>query len=139
MTKRRGVLFVLVALAAAACSSAYGSEAPGDAATATSSPSGAATGPADLTAALRAITDQPKYEQSDWGYVVLDEETGEVLASRERRQDVRPRLDDEELRGLRRAPPLRRTTTGSARPSTGSGRSRAARWTETSCWSARVT
>lgn len=41
----------------------------------------APTGPADLTAALAAIEDLPKYAASDWGYIAIDQETGEVLAS----------------------------------------------------------
>jgi PBP4 family serine-type D-alanyl-D-alanine carboxypeptidase len=48
--------------------------------TATTDPTGP-TGPAALTAALLAIEHGTRYEQSDWGYLVLDQETGEVLAS----------------------------------------------------------
>ena len=48
---------------------------------ASTSPHGAATGPATLTAALAAIENVPKYEPSDWGYVVLDENSGDVIAA----------------------------------------------------------
>jgi serine-type D-Ala-D-Ala carboxypeptidase/endopeptidase (penicillin-binding protein 4) len=34
-----------------------------------------------LTAALAEIENQPKYQASDWGYSVLDQKTGEVLAA----------------------------------------------------------
>jgi D-alanyl-D-alanine carboxypeptidase/D-alanyl-D-alanine-endopeptidase (penicillin-binding protein 4) len=34
-----------------------------------------------LTATLAEIENQPKYQASDWGYSVLDQETGEVLAA----------------------------------------------------------
>lgn len=40
-----------------------------------------ATGPADLTAAIAAIEGKSKYESSDWGYIAIDQESGEVLAS----------------------------------------------------------
>jgi D-alanyl-D-alanine carboxypeptidase len=43
--------------------------------------SGVAAGPSDLTRALLAIEQGPRYQQSDWGYLVLDQNTGEVLAS----------------------------------------------------------
>jgi D-alanyl-D-alanine carboxypeptidase/D-alanyl-D-alanine-endopeptidase (penicillin-binding protein 4) len=42
---------------------------------------GGATGPAALTAALVAIENQPKYEPADWGYSVMDEQTGDVIAA----------------------------------------------------------
>lgn len=35
----------------------------------------------ELTAALAEIENQPKYQASDWGYSVLDQKTGEVLAA----------------------------------------------------------
>ena len=38
-------------------------------------------GPSDLTTALLAIEQGPRYPQSDWGYLALDQKTGEVLAS----------------------------------------------------------
>jgi D-alanyl-D-alanine carboxypeptidase/D-alanyl-D-alanine-endopeptidase (penicillin-binding protein 4) len=82
VTKRWGVPLVLLALAAAACSSAYANEPSSGGARTVDPPSGTPTGPTDLVAALQAITDEPEYAQSDWGYVVLDEGTGEVLVSR---------------------------------------------------------
>jgi serine-type D-Ala-D-Ala carboxypeptidase/endopeptidase (penicillin-binding protein 4) len=42
---------------------------------------GGATGPATLTAALAAIENLPKYKPADWGYSVLDQESGEVIAA----------------------------------------------------------
>jgi D-alanyl-D-alanine carboxypeptidase/D-alanyl-D-alanine-endopeptidase (penicillin-binding protein 4) len=42
---------------------------------------GGATGPEALTAALVAIEIQPKYEPADWGYSVLDQNSGEVIAA----------------------------------------------------------
>jgi len=47
----------------------------------TTSAPGSTPGPAGLTAALAKIQDQPRYQPSDWGYSVLDQETGEVLAA----------------------------------------------------------
>lgn len=41
----------------------------------------AVTGPQNLTSALAAIEDLPRYSQSTWGYEVQDQKTGEVLAS----------------------------------------------------------
>jgi D-alanyl-D-alanine carboxypeptidase/D-alanyl-D-alanine-endopeptidase (penicillin-binding protein 4) len=41
----------------------------------------ASTGPQDLTTALAAIENQSRYDHSTWGYQVLDQETGQVLAS----------------------------------------------------------
>jgi D-alanyl-D-alanine carboxypeptidase/D-alanyl-D-alanine-endopeptidase (penicillin-binding protein 4) len=44
--------------------------------------SGAAPGgTTDLTAALLVIEQGPRYQQSDWGYLILDQKTGEVVAS----------------------------------------------------------
>jgi D-alanyl-D-alanine carboxypeptidase len=37
--------------------------------------------PPGLAAALAEIQNQPKYQPSDWGYSVLNQETGEVLAA----------------------------------------------------------
>ena len=42
---------------------------------------GGATGPAALTAALLAIENQPKYEPADWGYSIMDQNTGDVIAA----------------------------------------------------------
>lgn len=38
-------------------------------------------GSGGLTAALAEIENQPRYQPSDWGYSVLDQNTGEVLAA----------------------------------------------------------
>ena len=35
----------------------------------------------DLKAALLAIENQAKYKASDWGYIAIDQETGEVLVA----------------------------------------------------------
>lgn len=78
MSIGRGGLAVLMAaivVAGAACSSG------GDTGSATGTTVDATTGPSDLTASLLAIEANERYAQSDWGYVVLDQETGEVLAS----------------------------------------------------------
>lgn len=84
MTRRStlvaGVL-ALVVLAGSACTSDSGTSAAPGGTTPGTAPSAAASGPADLTAALLAIEQGPRYSQSDWGYVVLDQESGEVLAS----------------------------------------------------------
>ncbi|MBV9579282.1 MAG: D-alanyl-D-alanine carboxypeptidase/D-alanyl-D-alanine-endopeptidase, partial [Chloroflexi bacterium] len=48
---------------------------------ATSAGHGDAIGPAALTAALLAIENQPKYAPSDWGYSVLDQNSGDVIAA----------------------------------------------------------
>lgn len=39
------------------------------------------SGPSELVDALAKIEGKPKYEQSDWGYIVLDEKSGKVLAA----------------------------------------------------------
>ncbi|HXA34264.1 MAG TPA: D-alanyl-D-alanine carboxypeptidase, partial [Acidimicrobiales bacterium] len=41
----------------------------------------AATGPQDLTTAIATIENQPRYDHATWGYQVLDQKTGQVLAS----------------------------------------------------------
>lgn len=71
------VLLALLVLGISACTNGGGGSTAGTAA------SGATTGPADLTRALLAIEQGPRYQQSDWGYVVLDQKTGEVLASQD--------------------------------------------------------
>ncbi len=47
----------------------------------TNSKNDSATGPAELSRALSAIESQLRYRQSDWGYSVLDRNSGEVLAA----------------------------------------------------------
>lgn len=65
--------------------SASGSSAPSESTSSTAAPAStadqSATGPADLTAAIAAIEGKSKYESSDWGYIAIDQESGEVLAS----------------------------------------------------------
>ncbi len=39
------------------------------------------TGPAELTAAIDKIEAKAQYESTDWGYIAIDQKTGEVLAS----------------------------------------------------------
>ena len=43
--------------------------------------SGVTAGSASLTKALAAIENEAKYQPSDWGYSVLDQKSGEVLAA----------------------------------------------------------
>ncbi len=72
MTGRRTWLLVPLLLAVAACTAGGGVQAVANV---------SADGPPDLTTALLAIEQAPRYQQSDWGYVVLDRTTGQVLAS----------------------------------------------------------
>ena len=93
MFEKRWSALVLAGLvvAAAACTSSGASSAPSSSApsssassapgTTTATAAGGATGPADLVAALAAVEQGARYAQSDWGYLVLDRDTGEVLAS----------------------------------------------------------
>lgn len=69
------VVGIALMLVAAACSSGTGSGSPAG------TTLDVATGPAGLTASLLKIEHDPRYAQSDWGYVVLDRDTGQVLAS----------------------------------------------------------
>ncbi len=46
-----------------------------------SSPTSPATGPANLTKAFAAIEGLSRYRQSDWGYSVIGQKSGEVLAA----------------------------------------------------------
>jgi D-alanyl-D-alanine carboxypeptidase/D-alanyl-D-alanine-endopeptidase (penicillin-binding protein 4) len=76
------LLLALLVLAVSACTNDGGGTMPAPGSTAGSAASGAATGPTDLTTALLAIEQGPRYQQSaDWAYLVLDQTTGEVLAS----------------------------------------------------------
>jgi len=72
MTGHRTWLLVPLLLAVAACTAGGGVQAVADV---------SADGPPGLTTALLAIEQAPRYQQSDWGYVVLDRTTGQVLAS----------------------------------------------------------
>ena len=62
-----------VALALTACTGDGSGDGSSDA---------SASGPADLTAALLRIQSQPQYHGTDWGYIAIDQNTGEVLAGR---------------------------------------------------------
>ena len=84
--RRWTALLALLVLAVSACGSqninAASSSSTPSSSTPSSSPQGATpTGPKKLTKALLAIENQPKYEPSDWGYIAIDQETGEVLAA----------------------------------------------------------
>ncbi len=82
MTRRWTLLLALLVLAISACTNTGGGGKAGPGETpAGAPPGGAAIGPPDLTTALLAIEQGPRYPQSDWGYLVLDQKTGEVLAS----------------------------------------------------------
>ena len=84
MSKRWTVLLALLVLGISACTNGGGgATAASGGSTAGTPASGATTGPADLTRALLAIEQGSRYRQSDWGYVVLDQKTGEVLASQD--------------------------------------------------------
>jgi D-alanyl-D-alanine carboxypeptidase/D-alanyl-D-alanine-endopeptidase (penicillin-binding protein 4) len=48
------------------------------------------TGPSELLDELATIESKPKYEQSDWGYVVLDEKTGEILVAQNHKKMFDP-------------------------------------------------
>jgi serine-type D-Ala-D-Ala carboxypeptidase/endopeptidase (penicillin-binding protein 4) len=73
MTRRWTLLLALLVLAISACANDGGGTK--------AAPGRTTAGPTDLTTALLAIEQGPRYEQSDWGYLVLDQKTGEVLAS----------------------------------------------------------
>ena len=73
MTRHWTLLLALLVLAISACTNDGGGTK--------AAPGGTTTGPTDLTTALLAIEQGPRYQQSDWGYLVLDQKTGEVLAS----------------------------------------------------------
>ena len=74
--RRRFVVFLAVVSAAA-----IAILSPLSAAEAGASGESAATGPQDLTTALAAIENLPQYDHATWGYQVLDQKTGQVLAS----------------------------------------------------------
>ena len=77
-------------------------------------PSGQATaGRTSLTATFAAIEGAPRYAHSTWGYEVTDVKSGNVLARAEPAEDVRSRLDDEALLGVRGASARTARTTGS--------------------------
>jgi D-alanyl-D-alanine carboxypeptidase/D-alanyl-D-alanine-endopeptidase (penicillin-binding protein 4) len=79
MMKRWTVTIAMVVVLASACTTDNAS--PNGAAPSSTSSNGAATGPATLTGALATIENLPKYEPSDWGYSVLDQKSGEVIAA----------------------------------------------------------
>ncbi|MGD9529233.1 D-alanyl-D-alanine carboxypeptidase/D-alanyl-D-alanine endopeptidase [Pseudonocardia sp.] len=77
MTRRWTPMLALVVLLLSACTS--GGEPPAAGAGGEAPPPG--NGTAALTAALLAIEQTPRYQQADWGYLVLDQQSGEVLVS----------------------------------------------------------
>src|SRR3954453_2268400 len=84
--RRWTALLALLVLAVSACGSenttaASSSSTPGSPPPGSSPPGPSPTGPTDLTKALLAIENQPKYKPSDWGYIAVDQKTGEVLAA----------------------------------------------------------
>jgi D-alanyl-D-alanine carboxypeptidase/D-alanyl-D-alanine-endopeptidase (penicillin-binding protein 4) len=84
--KRWTALLALLVLAVSACGSenikaASSSSTPSSSTPSSSIPGTSPTGPTDLTKALLAIENQPKYKPSDWGYIAIDQKTGEVLAA----------------------------------------------------------
>src|SRR4051812_40164563 len=80
--RRWTALLALLVLAVSACGSASTNAAPSSRTTPSSSAPGTSpTGPAALTKALLAIENQPKYKPSDWGYIAIDQKSGEVLAA----------------------------------------------------------
>jgi D-alanyl-D-alanine carboxypeptidase len=74
-------LVAIVALTLLGTSAANAQEVGSAAAVPAQVPSVTATGPATLIAALAAIENLPKYEPSNWGYSVMDQETGDVIAA----------------------------------------------------------
>lgn len=83
MIRRPALLTILLlALVAGACTNDNGSSkaAPGST-TAGTAVGGPITGPADLAARFTAIEQDPRYTHADWGFLVIDQKTGEVLAS----------------------------------------------------------
>jgi len=71
----------LLVLAVSACGSESTKAASSSSTPSSSTPGTTPIGPNKLTKALLAIENQPKYEPSDWGYIAIDEKTGEVLAA----------------------------------------------------------
>ncbi len=117
MTRRWTLLLALLVLAISACTNGGGGGKAGPGETpAGAPPSSAAVGPADLTTALLAIEQGPRYPQSDWGYLVLDQKTGEVLASQSPVRMFDAGLDDEDASPSPPRSSTTATTTCSARP-----------------------
>src|SRR5262245_12482026 len=79
--RRWMVLLAVVVLAVSACGREITKAASNPSTPSSSTPSSSPTGPANLTKALLAIENQPKYEPSDWGYIAIDQKTGDVLAA----------------------------------------------------------
>jgi D-alanyl-D-alanine carboxypeptidase/D-alanyl-D-alanine-endopeptidase (penicillin-binding protein 4) len=72
---------VVLALVVSACTSEPTTKAAPGSTSVGTAVDAATTGPSALTGSLLAIEQGPRYTQSDWGYLVLDQKTGEVLAS----------------------------------------------------------
>jgi D-alanyl-D-alanine carboxypeptidase/D-alanyl-D-alanine-endopeptidase (penicillin-binding protein 4) len=82
--KRWAVLLAMLVLALSACGRENTTGAPSSSTPAppsSSAPGTSPSGPPDLTKALLAIENQPKYKPSDWGYIAIDQKTGAVLAA----------------------------------------------------------
>ena len=79
--RRWTALLALLVLAVSACGSESTKAASSSSTPSSSTPGTTPIGPNKLTKALLAIENQPKYEPSDWGYIAIDEKTGEVLAA----------------------------------------------------------
>ena len=79
--RRWTALLALLVLAVSACGSENINAASSSSTPSSSTPGTTPTGPTELTKALLAIENQPKYKPSDWGYIAIDQKTGEVLAA----------------------------------------------------------
>jgi len=79
--RRWTALLALLVLAVSACGSENINAASSSSTPSSSTPGTTPIGPNKLTKALLAIENQPKYKPSDWGYIAIDQKTGEVLAA----------------------------------------------------------
>lgn len=75
LSQRRRFVVFLVMVSAAAATVILSPAVAG------ASGESAATGPQDLTTAIAAIENHSRYDHATWGYQVLDQKTGQVLAS----------------------------------------------------------
>ncbi len=58
------------------------------------------TGPSNLAKAFAGIEGAPRYLHADWGYEVLDQRSGKVLAAQTPQKMFDPGLDHEDVLGL---------------------------------------